>query len=280
MIDIKKKVIEIGLKNGIIIRTLIDPFKINDPDMEQVRGVWRCDKKKAEQIDYFIGAVRLMPGKAKILGVWEIKSKPIIISKDFTPPKGWRRKIDWTKNKGKIIFEFGKKIREDLDGLVISWKYQTPILYTNKNGNLIVDETIETDENYTNEEDRKSYVISRELRKTTGKGWEQYFLGQIINKFKKQLEPICQYFRKVDNQRILIDLYYHQINLAIEIDEPYHSNQSKDDNNRQKKIIQTLGCNVYRIKVKDGNLNKQLDNLFTYINELIQSKNPKMVWRC
>ena len=84
----------------------------------------------------------------------------------------------------------------------------------------------------------------------------------------------------MDNQRILIDLYYHQINLAIEIDEPYHSNQSKDDNNRQKKIIQSLGCNVYRIKVKDGNLNKQLDNLFTYINELIQSKNPKMIWRC
>ncbi len=214
MIDIKKKVIEIGLKNAIIIRTNIDPFKINDPDMEQVRGVWRCDKKRAEQIDYFIGAVRLMPGKAKILGVWEIKSKPIIISKDFVPPKGWRREIDWTKAKGRIIFEFGKKIREDLDGLVINWKLQTPILYTNKNGNLEVVERIETDENYTYEEDRKSYVISRELRKTTGKGWEQYFLGQIINKFKNQLEPICQYFRKVEDQRILIDLYYHQINLA------------------------------------------------------------------
>ncbi len=66
----------------------------------------------------------------------------------------------------------------------------------------------------------------------------------------------------------------------MEIDEPYHSNQSKEDDNRQKKIIQSLGCNVYRIKVKDGNLNKQLDNLFTYINELIQSKNPKMIWRC
>ena len=50
MIDIKKKVIEIGLKNGIIIRTLIDPFKINDPDMEQVRGVWRCDKKKQNKL--------------------------------------------------------------------------------------------------------------------------------------------------------------------------------------------------------------------------------------
>ena len=280
MIDIKKKVIEIGLKNAIIIRTNIDPFKINDPDMEQVRGVWRCDKKRAKQIDYFIGAVRLMPGKAKILGVWEIKSKPIIISKDFVPPKGWRREIDWTKAKGRIIFEFGKKIREDLDDLVINWKLQTPILYTNKNGNLEVVERIETDENYTYEEDRKSYVISRELRKTTGKGWEQYFLGQIINKFKNQLEPICQYFRKVEDQRILIDLYYHQINLAIEIDEPYHSDQTIEDNIRQKKIIQSLGCNVFRIKVKDGNFDKQLDNLFTYINELIQSKNPKMIWRC
>ena len=41
MSEIKKKVIELGLKNAIVIRTNIDPFKINDPDMEQVRGVWR-----------------------------------------------------------------------------------------------------------------------------------------------------------------------------------------------------------------------------------------------
>ena len=34
MIDTKKKTIEIGLKNAIVIRTNIDPFKINDPDME------------------------------------------------------------------------------------------------------------------------------------------------------------------------------------------------------------------------------------------------------
>ena len=38
MSEIKKKVIELGLKNAIVIRTNIDPFKINDPDMEQVRG--------------------------------------------------------------------------------------------------------------------------------------------------------------------------------------------------------------------------------------------------
>ena len=164
--------------------------------------------------------------------------------------------------------------------MVINWKFQTPILYTNKNGNLIVDETIEAEENYSKEEDRKSYVISRELRKTTGKGWEQYFLGQIINKFKNVLEPICQYFRKVENQRILIDLYYHQINLAIEIDEPYHSDQTTKDNIRQQKIIKNLGCNVFRIKVEDGNFDKQINKLFTHINELIQSKNPKMIWRC
>ena len=48
----------------------------------------------------------------------------------------------------------------------------------------------------------------------------------------------------------------------------------------QQKIIQSLGCNVLRIKVEDGNFDKQLDKLFTHINELIQSKNPKMIWRC
>ena len=52
MSEIKKKVIELGLKNAIVIRTNIDPFKINDPDMEQVRGVWRCGER-ADKVDYF-----------------------------------------------------------------------------------------------------------------------------------------------------------------------------------------------------------------------------------
>ena len=39
MSEIKKKVIEWELKNAIVICTNIDPFEINDLDMEQVRGV-------------------------------------------------------------------------------------------------------------------------------------------------------------------------------------------------------------------------------------------------
>ena len=97
-----KKTIKLGLKNAIVVRTNIDPFKINDPDMEQVRGVWRCGER-ADKVNYFVGAVRLMPGKAKILGVWEIKSKPITIGDNFVPPKGWKRKIDWPKRKGRKI---------------------------------------------------------------------------------------------------------------------------------------------------------------------------------
>ena len=281
-----KKTIKLGLKNAIVVRTNIDPFKINDPDMEQVRGVWRCGER-ADKVNYFVGAVRLMPGKAKILGVWEIKSKPITIGDNFVPPKGWKRKIDWPKRKGRKIFEFGKKIREDLDGFIINWKFQTPFLYTNTDGNLILNVSVNKDINYSNdedkysnEEDRRSYVISRELRKTTRKGWEQYFLGQIINTFKKQLEPICQYSRNLENQRIMIDLYYHQINLAIEIDEPYHSGQLIKDKDRQEKIIRNLGCDVFRIKVDQHNFDKQLNKLYDYIKELILKKNPGMIWRC
>jgi very-short-patch-repair endonuclease len=273
------KIVKLNLKNAIVIRTNLKPFEINKGSIDDfVRGIWRCNPPK--NIKYVVGAIRIITGKAKIIGVWEI-DEILTVTKNFKYTK-WPQKVDWSKLLGRKIFIFKRKIRNDLDDTVFDWLLQTPIRYTNSQGNL---ETTgyEIDEevlNYFNPEDRRNYFISRELRKTTGKGWEQLFLSRVISKFKYQLEPLCQYYQKEDNQRILIDLYYHQINLAIEIDEPFHQKNQKKDALRQDKIIKNLGCKVYRLKIDKGNFENQINKLFNLINDMIKASKKKIIWNC
>lgn len=273
------KVVKLNLKNAIVIRTNVIPFEITKGSIADfVRGIWRC--KPPKNIKYVVGVLRIITGKAKIIGVWEI-DKILTVTKNFDYPE-WREKMDWSRVLGRKIFIFKRKIRNDLDDTVFDWLLQTPIRYTNSQGNL---ETIgyEDDEevlNYSNQEDRRNYLISRELRKTTGKGWEQLFLSRIITKFKSQLQPLCQYYRKIDKQKILIDLYYHQLNLAIEIDEPFHKKNERKDVLRQDKIVRDLGCKVYRLKVDKGNFDNQIKKLFNLINNMIRVSKKKIIWNC
>ena len=61
---------------------------------------------------------------------------------------------------------------------------------------------------------------------------------------------------------------FHYENIAIEIDEPYHSGQLIKDKDRQDKIIRNLGCDVFRIKVDQHNFDKQLNKLYDYIKKI------------
>lgn len=270
------KKINFGLKNAIVIRTNIDPFKINDLDMEILRGVWKCNPPK--NIKYFIGATRLRPGEAKILGSWELDGEPFTINKNFNVPSDWKRKIKWEKKHiNRKIFNFSKKINKELDNTVIPWTFQSSVFYTDNQGCFKFKIQKDTNDRFDvyKPNDQRSYMIAKELKKTTGKGWEQFFLSLIINKYKEKLQPFCQYLRKIgDQDKFFIDLYYHQINLAIEIDEPFHKEQIKKDKERQIKIIKTLGCQVFRIDVLKGDYEKQLKNLYKLIDKLIEKFDP------
>lgn len=273
------KVVKLNLKNAIVIRTNINPFEINKGSIvDFVRGIWRC--KPPKNIKYVVGVLRIIPGKAKIIGVWEI-DKILTVTKNFNY-SGWPEKIDWSRVLGRKIFILKKKIRNDLDETVFDWIAQIPIRYTNSQGNLETTGYEDDEEvlNYSNQEDRRNYLISRELKKTIGKGWEQLFLSRIITKFKSQLQPLCQYYRKIDKQKILIDLYYHQLNLAIEIDEPFHKKNERKDVLRQDKIVRDLGCKVYRLKVDKGNFDNQIKKLFNLISNMIRVSKKKIIWNC
>lgn len=84
----------------------------------------------------------------------------------------------------------------------------------------------------------------------------------------RDLELRSQYHVQVDTHSYLIDLYSPALNLAIEIDEPYHFriDQKEKDENRQQKIKKKLGCDFYRIDCNQP-IYAQVDNLISLIKQ-------------
>ena len=58
--------------------------------------------------------------------------------------------------------------------------------------------------------------------------------------------------KRVDNKYYLLDLYYPQIGLAIEVDEPYHQATREQDKYRQEIVAEKLSCGFERIRISDG----------------------------
>lgn len=84
----------------------------------------------------------------------------------------------------------------------------------------------------------------------------------------RDLELRSQYHVQVGNNTYLIDLYAPALNLAIEIDEPYHLqiDQKANDANREKNIKEKLGCEFYRFDCNKPIYN-QVDMLVSMINQ-------------
>ena len=72
--------------------------------------------------------------------------------------------------------------------------------------------------------DKKEY-IANQLKRTFNKKYENYCITRIYHLLKRNdVQIITQqmFKRKEDGKIALADLYFPQINLSIEIDEPHH----------------------------------------------------------
>jgi very-short-patch-repair endonuclease len=78
----------------------------------------------------------------------------------------------------------------------------------------------------------------------------------------------------------LIDGYFPELNLAIEIDEPYHERNKEEDHKREAEIKLLLGCEFFRIDVQKP-IYSQVDELVAKVREkeptpwVIKLKVPK-----
>lgn len=87
--------------------------------------------------------------------------------------------------------------------------------------------------------DKKEYIVNQ-LKRTFYKKYENYCITRIIHKLDNEyLQFITQQlFKRRDGKYALADLYFPQLNISIEIDEPHHLAQKEEDKERTLDIIE------------------------------------------
>ena len=107
-----------------------------------------------------------------------------------------------------------------------------------------------------------SYVVDQ-IHRTAYKKHESYVIGSLLHDTNlSEIKPCTQYYvKRKDGGYALLDLFYPQINLAVEIDEPHHENHRSHDGLRQEVVEQDLQCGFIRIEVSKGNVPDQIATL-------------------
>jgi hypothetical protein len=111
------------------------------------------------------------------------------------------------------------------------------------------------------------------LSKINNKKYESYVVSRIVHLLN---DPEIQFIpqqlvRKPDGKRYLIDLYFPQFKLAVEIDEPYHNSQVEEDELREREIIELTNSDFRRIncgcEATLHSVHKEIDELINEIRE-------------
>jgi very-short-patch-repair endonuclease len=137
------------------------------------------------------------------------------------------------------------------------------------------------------EEKTKIKYISEMLNKRTkGKDYENFVINQIYARIDNpELEIVTQKcvrptksidtknLTKVGKNHYLIDLYFPQINFAIEVDEGHHENIENQFNDKQREnfIKGSVSCDIKRIKIcKPGTkIPQNYDDIIQQIKEMV-----------
>lgn len=96
--------------------------------------------------------------------------------------------------------------------------------------------------------DKKEYLI-KTFSRTNRKDRENFVLNALWNRLDSKLRPnninlmpvTQKYVRFVKSNRYaLIDLYFPQLNIAVEVDEKHHDKRTKEDERREKEIKESI----------------------------------------
>lgn len=113
------------------------------------------------------------------------------------------------------------------------------------------------------------------LTKLKNKKYEFYVISRIIHLLNdKEIQfTIQQLVRKNDGKRYLIDLYFPQFKLGVEIDEAYHLKQEEADRLREREIVDVAGIEIKRIKCNKSSLEQVHQDIDALIKDIQQKKN-------
>jgi hypothetical protein len=127
---------------------------------------------------------------------------------------------------------------------------------------------------------KKLDYLRKVFAHTKGKTFENYVINQIWAKVEGLgLYPVTQQYVKRPNGYALIDLYFPQIQFAIEIDEQAHEKNIPADKMRMEDIFSSIPeINIERIREDDyESVKKQIENTVIKIENKVK-KIGKLNW--
>lgn len=120
-------------------------------------------------------------------------------------------------------------------------------------------------------DNKKSDYIINQINSIKGKVYEIAILTPLLlDDELLDVKPYTQYCVSIEGNRHLIDLYYPDLKIAIEIDEPHHLNQALDDEVREANIFNVHECSFKRIVIDENfNITNIINELKAYLLEKI-----------
>lgn len=122
--------------------------------------------------------------------------------------------------------------------------------------------------------DKKDY-LARQLGRTHNKRYENYVITRIWHKLDRvDMKPITQQYVVRPEGYALIDLYFPQIDLFVEVDEGHHQIKRNitADEIRERDVIGITESQFIRIDVTQGleSIHRQVDEVVAKIRKLIE----------
>ncbi len=128
--------------------------------------------------------------------------------------------------------------------------------------------------------DKLEFII-RQLAKTNKKNYENYVVSRIWHKLDNiDVKFITQqYVSRGEGKYALTDMYFPQISLHIEVDEPYHKENIVADEIREADIVNITNHKIIRVDISKGleNINNQVDDIVEQIKCRIKELGNKFI---
>ncbi len=126
----------------------------------------------------------------------------------------------------------------------------------------------------------KLNYISKQLSRATHKKYEHYDVSRIWHILNDiSIKFVTQQYVVRPEGRALTDMYFPQLKIHIEVDEPFHKKQIISDNLREADIINATGHEIYRVDASQDldTVNDEIDKIVAILkekkNKIIDFKN-------
>ena len=130
--------------------------------------------------------------------------------------------------------------------------------------------------------DKKEFVI-RQLARTKSKKYEQYVVTRIVHLLNDlDIKFVTQQYVKRPDGIALVDLYFPQISLLIEVDEGQHEAEAhiKADKVRDADIVNATNHKPVRISATNSieEINREIDEIVETIKLKVKSDSTFIPW--